>query len=412
MATVAPIRTQTEEGTGATPPGVVPGPTRSGRSGPTVRARVEGSASLLDEVLASRSRTRTARVLGGERSCWVTVAPGVVQIRSGVVEGWEPDDEWVRPDDQGQLFDDRSLDERGVSAGGEKLPIAEWSPKSRRNMIRTMASLDWTPFVEAASGYRPGLVTLTYPGDWEAVAPDGATVKRHLQAFRKALGRNVCDPVGAWKLEFQRRGAPHLHLWLLLPVGKVQGMTLGQWVSATWARIVGADGDERARHEAAGTQVDFGWSSKCTDPQRIVTYFSKHNAPSSTSSKEYQHRVPESWTEPGRGPGRYWGVWSLERCAVEVEVDRGDAVELVRLLRSWVRSQNRAYKRSVRRVDHTTGEIYYRRAARRHVVRALSRSEPGGWVLAGDGPALMAQLSRSLAGCVPSHVAGTPRGLP
>ena len=47
-------------------------------------------------------------------------------------------------------------------------------------MCRTFAELDYTPLVE--SGRVPAMVTLTYPGDWECVAPDGASVKRDVMA--------------------------------------------------------------------------------------------------------------------------------------------------------------------------------------------------------------------------------------
>jgi non-canonical (house-cleaning) NTP pyrophosphatase len=58
--------------------------------------------------------------------------------------------------------------------------ITEWSRKSRAAMCRTFAELDYTPLVE--SGRVPAMVTLTYPGDWECVAPDGASVKRDVMA--------------------------------------------------------------------------------------------------------------------------------------------------------------------------------------------------------------------------------------
>ncbi len=32
---------------------------------------------------------------------------------------------------------------------------------------------------------RPMMITLTYPADWRTWCPDGATLKRHLRAFRE-----------------------------------------------------------------------------------------------------------------------------------------------------------------------------------------------------------------------------------
>ena len=62
------------------------------------------------------------------------------------------------------------------------------------------------------------MVTLTCPGDWESVAPDGASVKRHMVVWRKRFQREWGEPARyIWKLEFQRRGAPHIHLWMAPP---------------------------------------------------------------------------------------------------------------------------------------------------------------------------------------------------
>ncbi|BBC68280.1 hypothetical protein MMRN_51760 [Mycobacterium marinum] len=73
-------------------------------------------------------------------------------------------------------------------------------------MCRTFAELDYCPLVD--SGRVPAMVTLTYPGDWEVVAPDGASVKRHMVLWRKRFQREYGEAARyIWKLEFQRRGA-------------------------------------------------------------------------------------------------------------------------------------------------------------------------------------------------------------
>jgi hypothetical protein len=94
--------------------------------------------------------------------------------------------------------------------------ITEWSRKSRAAMCRTFAELDYTPLVE--SGRVPAMVTLTYPGDWECVAPDGPSVKRHMTLWRKRFQREWGEPARyIWKLEFQHRGAPQVYLWMAPP---------------------------------------------------------------------------------------------------------------------------------------------------------------------------------------------------
>lgn len=84
-------------------------------------------------------------------------------------------------------------------------------------MCRTFAELDYSPLVQ--SGRVPAMITLTYPGDWEVITRDGASVNRHIVLWRKRFERECGEPVRyIWKLEFQRRGAPHIHLWMAPPM--------------------------------------------------------------------------------------------------------------------------------------------------------------------------------------------------
>jgi hypothetical protein len=225
--------------------------------------------------------------------------------------------------------------------------ITEWSAKSRSRMIRTLAELDWGPVTRSALGV-PAMTTLTYPGDWVPVAADGRMVKRHLLRFFKRYERAWGTPwVGPWKLEFQHRGAPHFHLWGLIPSGRAgdlrsvtnvrrrkavgDGMRYHQWVSAVWADIVRhPDPEERAKHLLAGTGVDIPEGLKCVDPRRMAMYFSKHG---SYSAKEYQHLVPEEWQQPGKGPGRFWGYRGLEKLVAEVEISQQEYYQAARMLR-------------------------------------------------------------------------------
>ena len=148
--------------------------------------------------------------------------------------------------------------------------ITEWSRKSRAAMCRTFAELDYTPLLEC--GRIPAMVTLTYPGDWEAVAPDGASVKRHMVLWRKRFQREWDEPARyIWKLEFQRRGAPHIHLWMAPPhaVGR-SGRKFRDWLSQEWADIVAhPDPEQRARHLLAGTAIDILNGLRAVRPQTL-----------------------------------------------------------------------------------------------------------------------------------------------
>ncbi|MET7816521.1 hypothetical protein ABZT26_37530 [Streptomyces sp. NPDC005395] len=236
--------------------------------------------------------------------------------------------------------------------------ITEWSRKSRANMIKVLASLDWSPLF--ADFALPAMTTLTYPGDWVTVAPDGKAAKKHLETFFKRFERAWgTEWVGVWKFEFQRRGAPHFHLLSVPPAGlsgdaayearmaayrrgelarkprrrtvENQGLGYKEWLSSTWADIVAhPDPAEYANHLMAGTNVNHQEGAKASDPKRLSVYFAKHG---SFKAKEYQHIVPEEWREPGKGPGRFWGYRGVEKLTRDVELAPADFRFVARTLR-------------------------------------------------------------------------------
>lgn len=300
---------------------------------------------------------------------------------------------------------------------GEGLPgITEWSRKSRARMVHRVACIDWAPLWRLGL---PAMVTLTYPGEWEAFAPNARTVKGHRRAFGLRYKRMFgAPPPGLWKLEFQRRGAPHFH-WLL-PIPRVwrrrvtltwaEGdalrseqvkagtpvtlTTFRRWVGMVWCDIIGRResdileewlalgmgleealrlyAEQMTRSRRAGTAVDLREGLRMRDPKRIAVYFLKHATPGSRSDKEYQHRVPVAWSRD-RGPGRFWGYEVVEVIAARRYLRPRDYVTARRFLRRL--SEHRQGARPV----CTTGRL------------------TGGWVLCNDGPGLGALLARALA---------------
>lgn len=285
--------------------------------------------------------------------------------------------------------------------------VAGWSRASRARMVRTLAEVDYSSLLRG--GRVPVMVTLTLPGDWVTVAPTAAEFKRLVDKLRKRWGRRWGTPlVGVWKLEFQRRGAPHLHVLTAIP-----GENFRAWLSETWADVVAhPDPEQRARHLVAGTGVDMAEGMRARDPKRVAVYFSKHGISESGKDKSYQDVAPAEWAEAGTG--RIWGVWGLDRVTAEVALTYQEAVEVQRLLRRWQRSQRVRVARWVTRrvrpeiIDMETGEVLqeakYRR--RRTHVRMGSGRAGGGekWVLenqrgagfqvVNDGPATAAMIRR------------------
>jgi hypothetical protein len=287
--------------------------------------------------------------------------------------------------------------------------ITEWSRKSRARMFRAFCELDYGPLLEREG--IPAMVTLTYPADWLAVAPDGKAVKAHFKAFRKRWERTWGQQLLAlWKLEFQARGAPHLHLFTVVPDGRTaDGQHFREWLSAAWASVVGhPDPEEYRKHLLAGTGVDYAAGLRSSDPRRIAVYFSKH---ASFSAKEYQNVVPAEWREPGKGPGRFWGYWGLEKCTRAVEVAPDAAVRAARVMRRWAHAQGVTREVRVRRTRGgavQAGEpviglagaqlVEAHTSRRRKVRRRVQRMYRGhGWISLNDGPAFAAGVARYLS---------------
>src|SRR5262249_54003424 len=87
-----------------------------------------------------------------------------------------------------------------------KTQIREWSQKSRKNCVRVLAAC---PLPESWD-----MITLTYQQEFPC---DGRQVHRDLETFLDRLQRRFGELSLIWKLEFQRRGAPHWMIFLQRP---------------------------------------------------------------------------------------------------------------------------------------------------------------------------------------------------
>lgn len=184
--------------------------------------------------------------------------------------------------------------------------VVEWSRKSRGRMLKTLNALDWDQL-------RPLLwLGLTYPAQY----PEGLESKQDLKAFKERWRRQYGSPKGAWKMEFQRRGAPHYHLLLKHPPGH-QVEEVRVWVAEAWYQACGKTDD---KHLLAGTSCEAWRSDKSP-----ASYFAGYG---SQSSKEYQQEAPT-----GTKPGRYWGIWGIKPQWVEVELPRSAWIRLRRTIR-------------------------------------------------------------------------------
>ena len=152
--------------------------------------------------------------------------------------------------------------------------VTEFTYKSRRRLA----------FVASNTDVRfETMITLTYPREFTT---DGAKVKRDLQAMiRWCRHRDeLCQYL--WFLEFQKRGAPHIHLLL---DSAVSVFTPKKDVSGAWYRIV-ESGDKK--HLVAGTRTE-----KLRSTDGGTKYAVKY------AMKMYQKEVPTEY----QNVGRFWG---------------------------------------------------------------------------------------------------------
>jgi hypothetical protein len=267
--------------------------------------------------------------------------------------------------------------------------ITNWSKKSRSNMLKTLFALDYSPLF-ADIKRTPVMVTLTYPGEWESVAPNGQATKRHLSIFRKRYLRAFDEAFnGVWKLEFQRRGAPHIHI--LTSVKSDLGL-FQLWVSKTWAEIVNhPDEKQKEKHLKAGTQVQAWYDFFRDKPYLIAHYFGKHASANKRGVKEYQNRPPSLWLDAG-SIGRFWGYWGLTQAKAKVRLSRDASLFMQRTLRRWHEANSSPKKVRVRRVNQKTGVIVYRWATRPH--KRLTHQ--GGYISVPDGVGMTETLLEAL----------------
>jgi hypothetical protein len=349
------------------------------------------------------------------------------------------DRRWIR-------FDDL------VPQGKPSRQVTCWSQKSRANMVGSFADLELAPMF--ADPLRPAcMVTFTYPRCWLAVAPTGREVKKHLKKWRKRFERKFGPIMSLWKLEFQGRHpgkrcehcgelddgrAPHIHMLLCPPNHDVDGTAISSfefkaWLSESWtASVDHPDPEQRAAHLRAGTNIDYREGRKASDPRRVITYFAKH---SGAEAKEYQHFVPDAWRSPGKGPGRFWGHWGLDKCVVTVPVSPEIGMEAGRILRRHSRAQQVTRLTQRRRYRHGRADSKYpevigvagaqlmeahgmtrktasglrwvdrvpsRRPCRTRAVRALNGR---GWSLVNDGANMGELVGRALQAAIEHHQA-------
>ena len=96
----------------------------------------------------------------------------------------------------------RAIAPAGGTTGAQRADISMFSTRSRMRLAFVAHNAD--------QEFR-SMLTLTYPAEFPT---DGKLVKAHLNRFLGWIRRKYVDPGYLWFLEFQARGAPHIHILL------------------------------------------------------------------------------------------------------------------------------------------------------------------------------------------------------
>lgn len=232
---------------------------------------------------------------------------GFFDEAAGTVSG----DYRVKIAEGGQLVEiKRKLGNKPDELGKKSGDVIEgYSRESRNRFIKILLSINYT------SMGAPFFYTLTYPGEF---SNDPRTWKRDLSAFIRRLKREYPDLCGTWRLEPQKRGAPHFSgfLWgcddLDTQIGK-------EWFSRQWFEVVGS-GDQK--HLRAGTGI-----SKELMIETRIFYLAKYQTKAEKGGVKQEFDYPV---------GRYWGLFERKKLAIkteEFEIDRALYFKLRRVMK-------------------------------------------------------------------------------
>lgn len=207
--------------------------------------------------------------------------------------------------------------------GGLRGEIRGFTPQSRKRLLECLAR---TRDVETGL-----FVTLTYPAEFPT---DPKIYHAHLNSLIKRLKRTCPEARGVWRLEFQKRGAPHFHLLIFGVPHSARNMR--RWFKVAWYQVVGS-GD--LKHLEAGTQCDPILSRKHAN-----RYAAKYAA-------KVDHEPTDQPT------GRLWGHFgqldqtSLFFCILT----RQQTIEFRRLVVRWLASRGMRYGRRLSRMTAGKG---------------------------------------------------------
>lgn len=190
---------------------------------------------------------------------------------------------------QGRLLTVKAVGlDRELRSGGGRGDVTQFSSGSRMRLLRKLARIS----PAAVNGFRHRCTFLTLT---TRAIHHPREFKDFMRAMFKRLGRKAPRLAAVWRLEYQKRGAPHLHIILYnMPfVDKT-------WIQDAWGEIVG--------QERPFTRIESIRSYK-----RLMSYASKYAAKVASNgfnSVTYQADGVGQAEYGHMSAGRVWGVFN------------------------------------------------------------------------------------------------------
>lgn len=190
---------------------------------------------------------------------------------------------------QGRLLKVKAIGlECDLRGGGSRGDVTVFSPQSRLRLLRLLASV--SPSAVNGFRHRCSFLTLT-----TRAYHHPRQFKEFMRAFFKRLGRKAPRLAIVWRLEYQKRGAPHLHL-IVYNAPFIDK----KWIQEKWGEIVG--------QLRPFTRIESIKSYK-----HLMSYASKYAAKvedSGFNTVTYQADGIGQLEYGHMTPGRVWGVYN------------------------------------------------------------------------------------------------------
>lgn len=210
-----------------------------------------------------------------------------------------------------------------TASRGNRKSITAFSPRARNNLLKKLFSLSQQPSI---------FITLTYPQYFPA---DSHEWKRHLDNFRRVFMEKFPSSWFYWKLEPQRRGAPHYHL--LGNLGEEINLhLLRKYIANLWFAVCDT-GD--FRHLCAGTSVE----QLSPSAKGIQAYTSKYIGKVDTT-------LYAGWAHPGR----FWGIIGRvnlpEVISIAYTISKREFYTIRRMVKRWLKGLSPGSRKYSRRI--------------------------------------------------------------